>query len=243
MSTNSPHSAAPVPDEERQLRSGEGLHRRHAHGKLHADAGGQPQHSGEVGQGTDRICQGHPGKLSFASGNTSGVVAGETLKHWAELDMLHVPYKSSPPAINDVLGGRVSMMFTDLITGLPHVKAGKLNALAVSRIKRSALIPELPTLDEAGVTGFDMDSWAGHLRPGPHAPGRRQAAQHRAAQDHRQPRRQVETRQCRLRGVLKLARGAGRLRERAACQVGQDGQGRRHPAGMKYALVVAAVRT
>ena len=106
-----------------------------------------------------------PGKLSFASGNTSGVVAGATLRHWAELDMLHVPYKSSPPAINDVLGGRVSMMFTDLVTGLPHVKAGKLNALAVSRIKRSSLIPELPTLDEAGVTGFDMDSWAGLFAP------------------------------------------------------------------------------
>ncbi len=107
----------------------------------------------------------NPGKLSFASGNTSGVVAGETLKHWAELDMLHVPYKSSPPAINDVLGGRVSMMFTDLTTGLPHVKAGTLRALAVTRLKRSALIPELPTLDEAGVTGFDMDSWAGLFAP------------------------------------------------------------------------------
>jgi tripartite-type tricarboxylate transporter receptor subunit TctC len=107
----------------------------------------------------------NPGKLSFASGNTSGVVAGETLKHWAEIDMLHVPYKSAPPALNDVLAGRVSMMFTDLTTGLPHVKAGTLRALAVTRLKRSTLIPELPTLDEAGVTGFDMDSWAGVFAP------------------------------------------------------------------------------
>jgi tripartite-type tricarboxylate transporter receptor subunit TctC len=107
----------------------------------------------------------NPKKLSFASGNTSGVVAGETFKTWAELDMLHVPYKSSAPAINDVLGGRVSMMFSDLVLGLPHVKAGSLNALAVSRLKRSALVPELPTLDEAGVTGFDMDSWAGIFAP------------------------------------------------------------------------------
>jgi len=107
----------------------------------------------------------NPKKLSFASGNTSGVVAGETLNRWAELDMLHVPYKSSAPAINDVLGGRVSMMFSDLVLGLPHVTAGSLNALAVSRIKRSALVPELPTLDEAGVTGFDMDSWAGIFAP------------------------------------------------------------------------------
>ena len=107
----------------------------------------------------------NPGKLSFASGNTSGIVAGETLKHWAEIDMLHVPYKTVPVALNDVLAGRVSMMFADLTTGLPHVKAGALRALAVTRIKRSTLVPELPTLDEAGVTGFDMDSWGGIFAP------------------------------------------------------------------------------
>jgi tripartite-type tricarboxylate transporter receptor subunit TctC len=107
----------------------------------------------------------NPGRLSFASGNTSGVVAGETLKRWAEIDVLHVPYKSAPPALNDVLAGRVSMMFTDLTTGLPHVKAGTLRALAVTRIKRSTLFSELPTMDEAGVTGFDMDSWAAIFAP------------------------------------------------------------------------------
>jgi tripartite-type tricarboxylate transporter receptor subunit TctC len=107
----------------------------------------------------------NPGKLSFASANTSGIVAGETLKRWAEIDMLHVPYKSTPPAIQDVLAGRVSMMFADLTTGMPHVRSGALRALAVTRIKRSPLFPELPTLDEAGVTGFDMDSWAGIVAP------------------------------------------------------------------------------
>src|SRR6266404_5801555 len=107
----------------------------------------------------------NPGRLSFASANTSGIVAGETLKHWAEIDLLHVPYKSSPPAIQDVLAGRVSMMFTDLTTGLPHVQSGALRALAVTRLHRSSLFPELPTMDEAGVTGFDMDSWAGIVAP------------------------------------------------------------------------------
>ena len=107
----------------------------------------------------------NPGKLSFASANTSGIVAGETLKRWAEIEMLHVPYKSTPPAIQDVLAGRVSMMFADLTTGMPHVRSGALRALAVTRIKRSPLFPELPTLDEAGVTGFDMDSWAGIVAP------------------------------------------------------------------------------
>jgi tripartite-type tricarboxylate transporter receptor subunit TctC len=107
----------------------------------------------------------NPGKLSFASANTSGIVAGETLKHWAGIDMFHVPYKSSPPALQDVISGRVSMMFTDLTTGLPHVQSGALRALAITRVRRSSLFPELPTLDEAGVTGFDMDSWAGIVAP------------------------------------------------------------------------------
>jgi len=107
----------------------------------------------------------NPGKLSFASANTSGIVAGETLKHWAEIDMLHVPYKSTPPALQDVLAGRISMMFVDLTSGLPHVKSGALRALAVTRLHRSSLFSELPTLDEAGVTGFDMDSWAGIVAP------------------------------------------------------------------------------
>src|SRR5262249_158605 len=107
----------------------------------------------------------NPGKLSFASANTSGIVATETLKHWAGLDMTHVPYKAAPPALQDVIAGRVSMMFTDLTSGLPHVKSGALRALATTRLKRSALFPELPTLDESGVEGFDMDSWAGIVAP------------------------------------------------------------------------------
>src|SRR5215471_3019071 len=107
----------------------------------------------------------NPGKLSFASVNSSGIVATETLKHWAGLDMVHVPYKAAPPALQDVIAGRVSMMFTDLTSGLPHVKSGAVHALAVTRLKRSALFPELPTLDESGVEGFDMDSWAGIVAP------------------------------------------------------------------------------
>jgi tripartite-type tricarboxylate transporter receptor subunit TctC len=103
----------------------------------------------------------NPGKLSFASANTAGIVAGHTFMNWAGLQMIHVPYKSSPPALQDVIAGRVSMMFTDLTTGIPHVRAGTLRALATTRIKRSALFKELPTLDEEGVKGFDLDAWAG----------------------------------------------------------------------------------
>jgi putative tricarboxylic transport membrane protein len=107
----------------------------------------------------------NPGKLSFGSGNTSGIVAGETLKHWAGIDILHVPYKSVPPALTDVLGGRISMMFTDLTPGLPHVKSGAVRALAVTRKARSKLLPEVPSLHESGITDFEVDSWAGLFAP------------------------------------------------------------------------------
>jgi tripartite-type tricarboxylate transporter receptor subunit TctC len=107
----------------------------------------------------------NPGKLSYASGNTSGIVAGETLKHWGGFEALQVPYKSTPPALADIIAGRVSMMFADFTTAMPHVSAGKLRALAQTRIKRSSLYPELPTLDEAGIKGFDLDAWAGVVAP------------------------------------------------------------------------------
>ena len=107
----------------------------------------------------------NPGELSFASGNTSGIVAGETLKAWAGLNILHVPYKSVPQGLTDVLAGRVSMMFTDLTPGLPHVRSGALRALAVTRKARSRLLPDVPSLHEAGITDFEVDSWAGLFAP------------------------------------------------------------------------------
>jgi tripartite-type tricarboxylate transporter receptor subunit TctC len=107
----------------------------------------------------------HPGQLTYGSGNTSGILAGETLKRFAGIDILQVPYKSVPPALNDVIGGRVSMSFSDLTPGLPHVKAGTLRALAITRLVRSTLLPELPTFDESGLTGFEVESWAGFFAP------------------------------------------------------------------------------
>jgi tripartite-type tricarboxylate transporter receptor subunit TctC len=107
----------------------------------------------------------NPGKLSYASGNTAGIVGGETLKHWGGFEMLHVPYKSTPPALTDIIAGRVSMMFADFTTAMPHVSSGTLRALAQTRIKRSSLYPDLPTLDEEGIKGFNMDAWAGIVAP------------------------------------------------------------------------------
>src|SRR5438128_3333790 len=105
-----------------------------------------------------------PGKYSYASGSSSAIVSGATFARLAGIDLLHVPYKSSPPALTDLMAGRTSMMFIDVLTGLPHVKAGALRALAVTTRHKSALLPELPTMDET-VKGFDISSWQGYFGP------------------------------------------------------------------------------
>jgi len=97
-----------------------------------------------------------PGKLNFGSGSSSSRVASELLKQMAGIDMVNVPYKSNPLAITDLLGGQVDFMFADAPTALPQVKSGKLRALAVSGNKRLAAVPALPTVEEAGVKGYDM---------------------------------------------------------------------------------------
>jgi len=105
-----------------------------------------------------------PGKLSYASGSSSAIVSGATFARLAGIDLLHVPYKSSPPALTDVIAGRVSMMFVDVLTGLPHVNGKALKALAVTTRQPSALLPQLPTMD-ATVKGFDITSWQGYFGP------------------------------------------------------------------------------
>jgi tripartite-type tricarboxylate transporter receptor subunit TctC len=107
----------------------------------------------------------HPGKLSFASGNTAGIVGGYTLAKWAEISLLHVPYKTTAPALGDIISGRVSMMFADFTSVLPFLQAGTVRPLAISRIKRSAFYPDLPTMDEAGIKGFNLDAWGGLVAP------------------------------------------------------------------------------
>jgi len=105
------------------------------------------------------LARAQPGKISFGSGSSSSRVAGEMFQQLAGVELLHVPYKSNPLAINDLLGGQINMMITDTATGLPQVKGGKVRALAVSTSRRSPLTPELPTIDEAGVKGYDMGFW------------------------------------------------------------------------------------
>lgn len=112
-----------------------------------------------------------PGKLSFGSGSSSSRMAGEMLKQLAHVDILHVPYKSNPLAITDLLGGQIDMMITDTSTGVPQIKAGKLRALGYSTQKRGAQLPDVPTIAEAGVKGYDMGYWfAAYVPAGTPAP-------------------------------------------------------------------------
>jgi tripartite-type tricarboxylate transporter receptor subunit TctC len=105
----------------------------------------------------------NPGKLNFASpGEGSGAhLAGELLNIEAGIQVQHVPYKGIAPAVNDLLGGQVQMMFAGISTVLQHVKAGKLVALAIAAPKRSAQLPSVPTVAESGLPGFDVTSWYG----------------------------------------------------------------------------------
>ena len=108
-----------------------------------------------------------PGKLSFASGSngSAGHLAGELFKTLAGIDIVHVPYKGGAPAMQDLLGGQVQFMFDNLANSMAQMKAGKLKAFAVTTAKRSALAPELPTMAEVGVTGFDISTWYGIMAP------------------------------------------------------------------------------
>ncbi|SOZ37957.1 Bug family tripartite tricarboxylate transporter substrate binding protein [Cupriavidus neocaledonicus] len=106
-----------------------------------------------------------PGKLSFGSGSSSSRIAGELFQQMAQVQLLHVPYKSNPLAITDLLGNQIQMMITDTATGLPQVKSGKLRALGVSGKARSPLAPEVPTIDEAGVKGYEMSYWFAAYAP------------------------------------------------------------------------------
>ncbi|BEP48388.1 MULTISPECIES: Bug family tripartite tricarboxylate transporter substrate binding protein [Variovorax] len=106
-----------------------------------------------------------PGKYSFGSGSSSSRMAGELLQQMADIKLLHVPYKSNTLAVTDLLGGQIHMMITDAATGLPQVKAGKLRALGVSSAARSLLAPDVPTISEAGVKGYEMGYWFAAYAP------------------------------------------------------------------------------
>jgi tripartite-type tricarboxylate transporter receptor subunit TctC len=109
----------------------------------------------------------NPGKVNFASGGngTQTHISGEMLKSLAGVDMTHIPYKGNGPAMIDLLAGRVLVMFDQISSALPHVRAGKLNALGVTTAKRSAVAPDIPTLAETGLPTFEATTWHGLFAP------------------------------------------------------------------------------
>ena len=115
----------------------------------------------------------HPGKLTVgSSGNgTTGHLSAELFKAMAGVDILHVPYRGSPQALNDLIAGNVDMVFDNIGAASAHVKAGRLRALGVSALTRARSFPDLPTIDEAGVAGFETKTWLGVVGPAGLPPG------------------------------------------------------------------------
>ncbi len=108
-----------------------------------------------------------PGQLTFASGGSGTAIhlAGELFKTMAGVDMVHVAYKGSSPAMTDLIGGQVSLMFDQILTSLPHVQSGRLRGLAVTTTNRSPAAPQIPTIAEAALPGYAVTTWHGLLAP------------------------------------------------------------------------------
>jgi tripartite-type tricarboxylate transporter receptor subunit TctC len=114
----------------------------------------------------------NPGRISYASGGygSSLHLAGELFKRLTTIEMTHVPYRGAAPAFNDLIPGRIDVMFNLISSSLPLVRSGQIRGLAVATLERVAVAPELPTISEAGVPGFDVSSWIGLFVPAKTAP-------------------------------------------------------------------------
>ncbi len=109
------------------------------------------------------LARAEPGKLSYGSSGAgnAGHLAGELFKSMAKVDMVHIPYKGGAPAMVDLIAGQVQLIFSSAPTSVPQIKAGKIRALAVTTAKRSTVLPDLPTVAESGLPGFEADNWYG----------------------------------------------------------------------------------
>jgi tripartite-type tricarboxylate transporter receptor subunit TctC len=114
-----------------------------------------------------KLAKDKPGQINFASSGsgTSIHLSGELFKTMAGVDMTHVPYKGSSPALTDLIGGQVQIMFDNLPSALPQIKSGRLRAIAVTSLKRAPVLPDIPTINESGLPGFEASSWFGVLAP------------------------------------------------------------------------------
>jgi len=113
------------------------------------------------------LARARPGQITFSSSGAGGAphLAGELLKSMAHIELVHVPYKGSGPSFIDLLGGQISLTCDSQVQALPYIKAGKLNALAVLGKRRSAQLPNVPTVDESGLPGYELTNWFGLLVP------------------------------------------------------------------------------
>ena len=114
-----------------------------------------------------RLARERPGQIIFASSGIGSAphMAAELFKYLAKVNMLHVPYKGGGPALADLIGGHVQLLFPNIASGLPHVKSGKLKGIAVTSKKRSRAAPHLPTVDESGLPGFEIQEWNALFAP------------------------------------------------------------------------------
>ena len=180
-----------------------------------------------------KLAKASPGKLNYASSGpgTPYHMAGELFKAMAGVDIVHIPYKGSSGARTDVLGGQVQMMFDAVTTMSEHAKAGQVRPLATTGKTRSSVLPNVPTMNEAGVPGYEAVIWLGIMAPKATPPADRREAQRRDHED-RQPARRA----CRLgeagRGAdVDDARGIRALHRRRHREVGADRQDLRREAG------------
>jgi len=113
------------------------------------------------------LAKASPGKLNFASSGhgLAAHLAGELFKAEAKIDIVHVPYKGAAPALQDVIAGHVQMMFATASSVVPHIQDGKVRPLAVATLKRTAVLPDIPTIDELGIKNFDATTWHGLVAP------------------------------------------------------------------------------
>lgn len=165
MSTNSPHSAAPTLNKTINydpIKDFTGISRVGSFTMTIAVDGKLPY---KTIADLVAYAKANPGKLSYGTGNTAGILTAAAFKKWAGINMVHVPYKTVPPAITDALGGQIAVVLTDIGPGLPHFASGALHPLATSRLQRSPLLPNVPTLHELGATGLEVDAWAGLFAP------------------------------------------------------------------------------
>ena len=171
------------------------------------------------------LMKANPGKYNYGSSGVGGAshLAMALFTSMAGVDAVHVPYKGGAPAVTDLVGGRLHMQMANLTTAQPHIKAGRLRGLGVGTVKRTPLFPEMPTIAEAGVAGYEANNWNGIVVPRKTAAGGRRAPAPGSRRDPERPR----TREAAGGpGTRADRRHAGAIRAISQGRSGEVGQGR-----------------